>query len=346
MSRIRAAVLGCGGRGRGHAAGYAAAPNADIVGCADPLEANARQLAERHPGARIFADYRDLLRETRPDVVSVCTWPDLHRPMVEAAIAAGVRGIHCEKPMAPTYGDSRAMHAAAESAGVVMTFCHQRRFAPAFRVARDLLRAGAVGELVRLEGYCSNMYDWGTHWFDMFHFYNQERPAAWVMGQIDVSVDHKVFGVPVETSGISHVCWDNDVWALLITGLPSQTPRLGKLAPREGIVIHGTEGRLEVAITQGPRMRIRRFGGGPDEEPALPQAQDATVLSVLNLLECLETGEEPELSSRRALRATELIFATYDSSRRRARIELPLEIDDSPLLTGLEAGFWRPRPEV
>jgi hypothetical protein len=63
---------------------------------------------------------------------------------------------------------------------------------------------------------------------------------------------------------------------------------------------------------------------------------------VLDLLECLESGKEPELSSRKALRATELIFATYESSRRRGRVTLPLEIEDSPLITGLEQGLWSP----
>jgi len=339
MPHFRAAILGCGGRGRSHAAGYAAAPNAQIVACADPVVENAQALAEKH-GGKAYADYRALLQEQKPDVVSICTWPHLHREMVEAAVAIGAKAIHCEKPMAPTWGDARAMHRAAEKAGVVMTFCHQRRFAPSFRAARDLVRGGAIGEVVRLEGYCSNMFDWGTHWFDMFHFFNEERPAAWVMAQIDVSSKRQVFGVPVETSGISHIAWPNDVWGLLITGHPPESPRLGKLVEREGIVIHGTEGRIEVAVTGGTRLRLRRFAG-PDETPELPQEKDATVLSVLNLLDCLQTGDEPELSSRRALRATELIFATYESSRRRGRVTLPLEIDDSPLLTGLEEGFWK-----
>jgi hypothetical protein len=44
------------------------------------------------------------------------------------------------------------------------------------------------------------------------------------------------------------------------------------------------------------------------------------------------------MSARRALRATELIFATYESSRRRGRVELPLTIEDSPLLAMIEAG--------
>jgi UDP-N-acetylglucosamine 3-dehydrogenase len=341
MTRFRAAILGCGGRGRAHAAGYAASSHAQIVGCADPVIESARTLAQAHAGAKVYADYRTLLEEQRPDVVSVCTWPHLHREMVEASIQAGAKAIHCEKPMAPTFGDARAMHQAGEKAGVVMTFCHQRRFTPSFRQARDLIRAGAIGELVRMEGYCSNLFDWGTHWFDMFHFFNEERPASWVMGQVDVSTRSQVFGVPVETSGLSHVAWSNDVWGLLITGHPPQTPCLSKLVEREGMVIHGTEGRLEVSVLNGPRLRLRRFER-EDEVPTLPQAEDATALSVRDLLECLETGREPELSSRKALAATELIFATYESSRRRGRVTLPLEIDDSPLLAGLEQGLWKP----
>jgi len=89
-----------------------------------------------------------------------------------------------------------------------------------------------------------------------------------------------VFGVPVETSGISHFAFQNDVWGLLITGHPPETPRLGKLVEREGIVVHGTEGRIEVGVTGGTRLRLRRFAG-PDETPELPQEKDATVLSVL-----------------------------------------------------------------
>ncbi len=48
------------------------------------------------------------------------------------------------------------------------------------------------------------------------------------------------------------------------------------------------------------------------------------------------------LSGRKALQATELIFATYESSRRRARIYLPLEIEDSPLISMLEKGMVGP----
>ena len=63
-----------------------------------------------------------------------------------------------------------------------------------------------------------------------------------------------------------------------------------------------------------------------------------TALYILDAIEWLETGKESRTSSRKALQATELIFATYESARRRARVELPLEIEDSPLLSMLEKG--------
>ena len=91
----------------------------------------------------------------------------------------------------------------------------------------------------------------------------------------------------------------------------------GPQVEAHGPVIHGTEGRIEVGVTGGVRLRLRRFGA-PNELPELPPAEDATTLSVLDLLECLETGREPELSSRKALRATELIFATYQNAGVRA----------------------------
>ena len=68
-----------------------------------------------------------------------------------------------------------------------------------------------------------------------------------------------------------------------------------------------------------------------------------TVLSVLDLIACLESGAEPRLSARKALQATELIFATYESSRRRGRVVLPLDAEDSALITMLKEGAVGPR---
>ena len=61
-------------------------------------------------------------------------------------------------------------------------------------------------------------------------------------------------------------------------------------------------------------------------------------LAIQDLADALKADREPELSARKALQAIELIFATYESSRKRGRVDLPLEIEDSPFLSMLASG--------
>lgn len=328
---LKVGMIGCGNRGHRHAVGYRRSDRAEIVACADPKEEAVERMAEEFDVPATYSDYHRMLEENELDVVSMALWTGLHYDAVMACIDAGVRLINAEKPMAPTFGESKKMHEACEEAGVMMTFSHQRRFGPTFQRARQMVKDGAVGELIRMEGYCPNLFDWGTHWFDMMFFYNDDRPARWVMGQIDVAEDHKVFDVPVTTHGLSYVMWQNGVTGLLVTG----DEMGGECA--YGNRLMGTEGIIEVG---GRNLRVLREGSEwetPEVEELDEPGQD-TVLYILESIECLLTGQESLLSSRKALQATELIFATYESARRRARVPLPLGIEDSPLLSMIESG--------
>ena len=350
----RVAIIGCGARGAGrtgaaraheHWRAYRAAGDCVLAGLADIKRDNAEAFAEEHgdPAAppAIFEDYRAMLAEVRPDIVSICTWPSLHAPMVEAAAEAGARAIHCEKPMAPTWGEARRMAEAARRSGALLMFTHQRRFEAHFRAARRLAREGAIGRLQRVEGTCGNLFDWGTHWFDMMHFYNDESPAQWVIGQIDLRDSARVFGAPVEGQGLSLVQFANGVQGLLITGHGRPWPEVNRLV--------GTEGVIEVQMP-GPDgkwvpVRIRGKGDADWRIPEIlevdrPGPAGPVAAATGDLLRCLQSGGDPELSVTKALRATELIFATYESSRRRGRVDLPLEISDSPLQAMMaEAGL-------
>lgn len=327
MAKIKAAIIGCGDRGRNHAAGYAASPETEIVAAADPNPEAAQILAAKYNVKQTYSDYGAMFAAHRPDIVSVCTWTGLHPQHVIASAEAGVRAIHSEKPMAPTWGEARKMFQACKDAGVQLTFCHQRRFGAHFIKARELAKEGAIGTVHRLEGYCSNLFDWGTHWFDMLCFYNEETPAEWVMGQIDTEGAVPVFGVPVESRGLSYIQFANGVHGLLITG-----NKHGETCSNR---IIGSKGVIEVEVSGGPRVRMLREGSDGWEAPSLegivPAGGDTT-LSILDAIDCLQTGRKPTLNSENALRATELIFATYESSRRCTRITLPLDIEDSPLL--------------
>jgi predicted dehydrogenase len=312
-----------------HALGYEQSPDTTIVALSDINLENARAFQAVHGGDQIYADYREMLARERLDIVSISTWPHLHAEMVVAAAKAGVKAIHCEKPMAPTYGESRRMVEVCQQHGVQLTFNHQRRFGAAFRKARDLLRAGAIGELRRMEATCPNMFDWGTHWFDMLFFYNDETPVEWLIGQVEPRGGQTIFGVPVEGQGISFFQYRNGVQGLLTTRSDAPWHASNRLT--------GTDGTIEVSLSGDQPLRM--WGTGQSEWQAvdLPNRErsdltDLVPLGVLDLIDALKAGREPELSARKMLQATELIFATYESSRRRGRVDLPLEIDDSPFL--------------
>jgi predicted dehydrogenase len=342
MAPFRVGIIGCGrprnsqdasgfGMSHYHARGYADSPDTTLVALSDINLDNARAFQAEHGGEHIYADYQEMLEREQLDIVSVCTWPHLHMPMVVAAAEAGVKAIHCEKPMAPSYAEALRMVEACKSRGTQLTFNHQRRFAPTFRAARDLLKSGAIGELQRLEGACDNLFDWGTHWFDMFGFYNDEAAPLWALGQVDWRNGPTFFGILLEGQGISYFAYENGVRGQLFTGYEAGHARNRLI---------GGEGMIDVSLGS---KSIRVWSKGDTEwhdVQATTEASDSlefTRKGVLDLIDALKTDREPELSARRALQATQLIFATYESAQRGGRIDLPLKALESPFSKGAPA---------
>ena len=337
MEEFRVGIIGCGrpwksegatgfGMSHCHAKGYADSPHAKIVALSDLVIEHAEAFQAIHGGDNLYVDYHEMLAKEQLDIVSICTWPHLHAEMVIAAAEAGVRAIHCEKPMAPSWAEAKRMADVCDERGVQLTFNHQRRFSPEFVQARALLRSGAIGDLVRLESQCGNLFDWGTHWFDMFFFYNDETPAVSVLAQVEPSGGSTVFGVRMEGQAISFVRFQNDIMGLLTTSNEEGWPLVTRIV--------GTDGMIEAALRQDP-LRVWARGKGEWETVELEgdrSLQGTVALGVVDLVDALKTGREPELSSHKVLRATELIFASYESARHGGRIDLPLKSPDVAIL--------------
>ncbi|MBN1579883.1 MAG: alpha/beta fold hydrolase, partial [Anaerolineae bacterium] len=345
MTTFRVGVIGCGkpwgspgatgmGQGNIHATGYIASRDCELVAAADIKQDNLDAFTQRYGIPRGYLDYKEMLAKEKLDMVSICLWPKLHAPALFDCVEAGVKAIHCEKPIAPTYGEARKMVELCAQKGVQLTFNHQRRFGKPFRKAKALLDEGAIGQLERLEGYTGNLYDWGTHWFDMLFFFNGEQPVEWVMGQIDARGGHKIFDVFIEGQGLSTFKWKNGVYGLMATG--------GEQPFDCGIRLVGSEGVIELWVQDGPALRMKNIetkGQWQDFDVGVRDAYlKTTVDAVLDAVDALRDGREPLLAGWKALQATEIIFATYESSRKRGRVDLPLEIEDSPLLAMLDAG--------
>lgn len=341
MKTYRVAFVGCGNIASLHAVGYKANPRCKVVALTDVKEDAARAFAAKHgfSDAAVYTDHRTMLRKAKPDIVSICLWTGLHAQMVKDCAAAKVPAIHCEKPMAPCWKDALAMAQAARKAGVQLTFNHQRRKLPVFRKARALVKAGAIGQLLRIESFNpKNILDWGTHVIDMTFKMNGDVPVTRVLGQIDVRQGGSWFGLPFEQSAIGWLTFANGVTAVIQSGDQKEMSL--------GFRLHGAAGDMEILDTE-PHLRIRRKGRSAWQvvkaKGNLHSADSDHMKAVVrDILDGLKKGKKLELSVDGALRSTEVIYAWFESALRRQTIELPLKPTSTNYLTVATASGVKP----
>jgi predicted dehydrogenase len=265
-----------------------------------------------------------MLVQEKLDCVSICLWPHLHAPVTLAAAQSGnVRAIHCEKPIAPTWSEAKKMVEVCAAQGVQLTFNHQRRFNVPFQTAKAMLDAGEIGELESMEAYCFDLFDWGTHWFDMMFFFNNETPVEWVFGQVDISTPYAIFGVPLERFGISHFAFKNGVRGSMVAG------RGDEIWNGLRVRLNGSKGQMEVGEAKQSDKHELRINKGDGWKPIAVEGSihgdDAYLKVMAEITESLQNGKKSLLDAQNALATTELIFATYESARRKERFRCRLK---------------------
>ncbi len=216
MATYRAAIVGLTGIAAGpaqpgpdpvlgelmphsHAAAYARIPTTTVVAVCDLAPALVSRFCKEwgsvFPEARGYSDYREMLAREQIDLLSVVTSDHRHAQIVVDAVAASVRGIFCEKPIATTLADADRMIAACARRNVPLLIDHTRRWYPEYLEARRLVRSGAIGSLRRivatLGGSRAMLFRNGTHLIDTVCLFAEAEPL-WVSGELDD--EHRDYG--------------------------------------------------------------------------------------------------------------------------------------------------------
>ena len=325
-----------------HAAAYRSLPSVKIVACADISRENAKAFAELFDVDTIYTDYHEMLAEEKLDIVSVCTWPRLHEEMVVAAARAGVKGIYCEKPMADTWRGAKTMVEVCDAHGVKLAFNHQRRYGAPFRKAKALLDGGEIGNLQEVSFGAGNLYDYGSHLFDLCNYFNDERPAKWMIAQIDYRHESLVFGAHNENQAFALWQYENGVHGVASTGAGAGLINChNRLVGDRGSSrsAHSERGCLSYASSAKVVPSGRRSIAAREDCHGPGYIERA----IADFVEKLIRGEDSELCGRNALRATELIFAAWESSRRRGRVDLPLDVPGNALEEMVAQGELNPQ---
>ncbi len=144
---MKIGLVGSGFMGAVHAAGWMHLRHSgfpvDVIGCCSLDSVSATRLANQY-GFALYDALDDLIAVS--DVIDVCSPTHLHYEHVSSAARAG-RHVVCEKPLARTAEDARALVELCEDADVVLLVGHVVRFFPEYATAKEIVERGEIGDV-------------------------------------------------------------------------------------------------------------------------------------------------------------------------------------------------------
>ena len=363
-NNYRIGIIGHTGRGNyGHGLDHvwSHVPKTKIVAVSDPDESGRRQAIKRLGLSQGFADYRKMLDEAKPDIVSICPrWPDQHRDMVVATAERGIH-IYMEKPLCRALDEADEMVAACEAQNVKLAIAFQTRYSPKLPVIRDLIEDGQMGELLELRGRGKedhrgggeDLWVLGSHIMNLMHYFAGEPKwctAAVRQNGKPVSGDDVHPGV----EGIGPLAGDvlNAMYGLPdgVTGyFASHRNTTAGRPSRFGLKIFGSRGVIDLVTGYVPEAHFLpdpswspgRSGkswlpissqGVDKPEPFAGQTnEDGNVAACHDLIAAIEEDRQPEASIYEARQSVEMIASVFEAHRLGKPVSLPLEARKNPL---------------
>lgn len=169
MKPLKTLVVGCGliARSKHLPALTAESRRVDLVAVCDTQESLARQASKAFKVPRVYTALPEALRETRPDLVVLCTPPGTHRDLAVETLRGGAH-LLLEKPMALTPEDCRQILAAAEENRRKLCVSFSQSFTPVVCRAQSVIQSGRIGPLLGMNIFLSTPADYMTnqekHW--------------------------------------------------------------------------------------------------------------------------------------------------------------------------------------
>ena len=329
--RVKLGIIGCGGMGNHHAGVLKDMEQVEVVAACDLIEAKARKTADA-AGARWCTDFRDLLDDV--DAVWVCTEPFNRLEIVTTCAEAG-KGIFTEKPVALNLAEADEMIAAARAAGVTYMVGYVLRFTEPYRLMRQAVADGELGELVtcwtrrympwepagwygkqELSGGVA--LDFGSHDVDWLRWVGGDvagvlgrtfvvRPGAGADEHSQMLMNFKNGG-----TGTCDVSWSASLSESSV-GVVGSTGAI--IVGRDGAVRRKLAGReeevldVEAATDVDPEGNIEKTPGGDDGSAA----RSETIQQ--HFFRCLDEGIEPISSAVEARKTLATVLAIQESSR-------------------------------
>jgi len=363
---IRVAIVGVGEVTRNvHLPAYSHLQHlVKVVACCDRDPAAREWARDKGRVPMVFDEISDMLEKTRPDVVSVCTPPALHREHTIAALSYGCH-VFCEKPLADDLVQTDEIILASEQAQRHVVVNTQYPYMKIYDAAKRLIGSAEFGRLLYLHVWQfrqafndvgwrvplrrRQLTDMGVHIFELMRFFFDEDPVRICAHMPDpVKTNRDVVNV------VSVEFCDGRGASMILNRIHQGLERYlvirlnGEVASIETTM--ESRCRIQAGLYPGrkrPWLALDRFDGGSTvlekgirSKRIATEGQNpwvsGTTRHFANFVDAILGGSEPQCTARHHRRTLALVFAAYDSADARASIELapyylaPLQAHPAP----------------
>lgn len=352
MDRIvNVGIIGCGGIANGkHMPSLHVLPNVRMVAFCDLIPEKAQKAAEKFgtPDAKVYTDYKELLKDESIEVVHVCTPNREHADISIDAMYAG-KHVMCEKPMAKTAADARRMCEAAAATGKKLTIGYQNRYNSHIQYAKSYVESGAMGEI-----YYANCYalrrrgtpNWGvfldeeaqgggpiidiaTHSLDLTLYLMNNYEPQMVVGKTHKKLEHPEAGNIWGDKGVSTTPLEEAACAMIVmkngaTIMLETSWALNIAEPREAICalcgskagLDFKDGKVRINKVELDRQAITEVdtsaGGVAFYSGASMKPQE---FEARQWIDSVINDTDPIVLPQQALVVSEILEAIYTSSK-------------------------------
>ncbi len=312
-----------------HAASYGRAlhkrDDVELVGVYDPDRKRGEKGAEQM-GTAYFARAEELLGQV--DAAIVCSENSLHRKFTELAAQHGVH-VLCEKPIATTLEDARAMIAACERAQVKLMIAYPVRYnTPVLRV-KEMVERGAVGEVLAIRGTNHGRLPGG--WFVepelsgggavLDHTVHVIDLIRWIFQKEFVSVyaevDSLLYDEDIDDCGLLSLELEGGIFVTQDPSWsrPATYPTWGNVT----LKIMGTAGIIHLdAFAQN--FLVYNDRENRISEKSFTENMDAGLIA--DFIEMIKEDRPPSVTGDDGLKSLQVALAAYESARLQRPVQL------------------------
>ncbi|MGL5354646.1 MAG: Gfo/Idh/MocA family protein [Clostridium sp.] len=349
--KVRVGIIGCGGIAGGkHLPSLSKVNEVEIVGFCDLEIEKAEKMAKKYgvENAKVCIDYKELLADKSIEVIHVCTPNRSHSVISIDAMESG-KHVMCEKPMAKTSEEGRAMIEAAKKTGKKLTIGYQNRFRVDSIYLHKACESGELGEIYFAKGHAIRrravptwgvflnefeqgggpLIDIGTHALDLTLWMMNNHKPKYVVGNVYHKLgkkenaanawgswDPKKF--TVEDSAFGFITMENGATVTL-----ESSWALNSLDVDEAkTTLCGTEGGADMkgGLTLNGEKYGRLYESKVDIEAGgvdfyAGESSDPGEVEAKSWIDCIINNTDPVVKPEEALVVTEILEAIYESSK-------------------------------